>query len=75
MTPAASAGRPAASRGPDPAPDHRAGSGPVRVQMGLPGRIGALGPAVGNNIVCGLTWCAALTMGCAATCRFACISR
>ena len=38
-------------------------------------RIGALGPAVGNDIVCGLTWCAALTMGCAAACRFACIFR
>ena len=34
-----------------------------------------LGPAVGNDILCALTWCAALTMGYAANCRFACIFR
>ena len=49
--------------------------GPVRVQIGAIGRIGALGPAVGNDILCALTWCAALTMGYAATCRFARIFR
>ena len=37
------------------------------------GTLGALGPAVGSDILCALTWCAALIMGYAATCRFACI--
>ena len=49
--------------------------GPVRVRIGAIGRIGALGPAVGNDILCALTWCAALTMGYGATWRFACIFR
>jgi hypothetical protein len=39
------------------------------------GRIRALGPAVGNDILCALTRAAALTMVYAATCRFACIFR
>ena len=39
------------------------------------GRMGALGPAVGNDILRALTWSAALTMVYAATCRFACVSR
>jgi hypothetical protein len=54
---------------------HRPEVGPVRVRIGATGRIGALGPAVGNDILCALTWCAALTMGYAATCRLACVSR
>ena len=47
----------------------------MRVRIVAISRIGALGPAVGNDILCALTWCAALTMGYAATCYFACISR
>jgi hypothetical protein len=36
---------------------------------------GALGPAVGNDILCALTWSAALTMGYAVARRFARIFR
>jgi hypothetical protein len=54
---------------------HRPEVGPVRVRIVAISRIGALGPAVGNDILCALTWCAALTMGYAAACRFACVSR
>ena len=49
--------------------------GPVRVRIVAIRRIGALGFAVGYDILCVLTWCATLTMGYAATCRFACIFR
>jgi hypothetical protein len=52
------------------------GLGGGDVHPPLPQRgIGALGPAVGNDILCALTWCAALTVGYAATCRLACIFR
>jgi hypothetical protein len=46
----------------------------VRCGFGLGLSAGALSPAVGNDL-CPLTWCAALTLGYAATCRFACIFR
>ena len=39
------------------------------------GRTCTLGPAVRNDILCALTWSAALTMVYAATCRIASISR
>ena len=39
------------------------------------GRTCALGPAVGNDILCALSWSAAPTMVYAAICRFACIFR
>lgn len=54
---------------------HRPEAGPVRVPIVATGRTCALGPAVGNDILCTLTWSAALTMVYAAACRFACISR
>ncbi len=60
---------------PAPRTAHRPEAGPVRAQIVPTGGIGALGPAVGNDILCALTWCAALTMGYAATRRFACIFR
>jgi len=44
-------------------------------KVAAPAGLGALGPAVGNDIGCALTWCAALTMGHVATCRFAFIFR
>ena len=47
----------------------------MRVGIVAIGRIGALGPAVGNDILCAVTWCAALTMGYTGTRRFACIFR
>ena len=50
-------------------------AGPVRVRIAATGGTCALGPAVGNDILCALTWSAALTMVYAATCRFACIFR
>jgi len=54
---------------------HGPQAGPVRVRIGAIGRMGALGPAVGNDIPRALTWSAALTMGYAAARRFACIFR
>ena len=56
-------------------------AGRVRVRIVATGRTRALGPAVGNDVLCVLAWSAALTMVyartmiCAATCRFACIAR
>ena len=47
----------------------------MRVRIAATGGTCALGPAVGNDILCALTWSAALTMVYAATCRFACIFR
>ena len=54
---------------------HRPEAGPVRVRIVATGGTCALGPAVGNDILCALTWSAALTMVYAATCRFAGIFR
>ena len=44
-------------------------------KVAAPAGLGPLGPAVGNDILCAPARCAALTMGYAATCRFACIFR
>ena len=56
-------------------PSAQTGSGPGAVRIVAIGRMGALGPAVGNGILRALTWSATLTMVYAATCRFACVSR
>ncbi len=60
-----------------PQPHHPSHDAGLSRNAGIPdcatGRTCALGPAVSNDILCALTWSAALTKVYAATCRFACI--